>query len=88
MKPEGINFPVYRKYKNGRSYFKILNEQQFEELRIVGQRHLQNLVNAEHLPEKYFIQDLLHNFRDMAVEITAEEYERKKASGKTDPQSS
>ena len=75
-----MNFPVYRKYKNGRSYFRILNEKEFEEIRISGSRAYYSRVQAKQLPELNFIQDLLYNFREMAEPATAPEFERARLS--------
>lgn len=86
MKPEGMNFPVYRKYKNGRSYFKILNERQFEELRVVGQRYFLNQVKALHLPEIQFIHDLIYNYDVMAEEASAEEFAAMVVNAKSGPE--
>ena len=33
-----MKFPLYRKYSNNKSYFKVLNEIEFEELKFIGQK--------------------------------------------------
>ena len=72
---EDIEFPVYRKYKNGRNYFKIINARRFEELQLIGDKPLLRDVRATQLPEHNFIRDMVLNFSAMAEVITAEEYE-------------
>ena len=78
MNFEGINFPVYRKYKNNKSYFKIMNASEFEEIQVIGSRRVLRHTVAKLYPEKIFIQDLLLNYAEMADEISAEEYESMK----------
>jgi hypothetical protein len=72
---EDIKFPVYRKYKNGRSYFKIINPLLFEEIQIIGSKKAVRQTEVKQFPEKNFVHDLVYNYRQMAVEISAEEYE-------------
>ena len=74
MKPEGINFPLYRKYKNNKSYFKIINLQSFEEIQMIGEKKLIRQTEARLFPEKTFVMDLISNYSEMAVEISEEEY--------------
>ncbi|MBN8693478.1 MAG: hypothetical protein J0L69_09790 [Bacteroidetes bacterium] len=71
---EDINFPVYRKYKNGKSYFKIIARNEFEEIQVIGSKKIKNLIKAIQLPEMNHVFDLVYN-KDLALEITKEEYE-------------
>lgn len=71
---EDINFPVYRKYKNGKSYFKIISRNEFEEIQVIGSKKIKNLIKAIQLPEMNHVFDLVYN-KDLALEITKEEYE-------------
>ncbi|MBL7896109.1 MAG: hypothetical protein JNK50_12510 [Bacteroidia bacterium] len=71
---EDINFPVYRKYKNGKSYFKIISRNEFEEIQLIGSKKIKNLIKAIQLPEMNHVFDLVYN-KDLALEITKEEYE-------------
>ena len=75
MKSEDINFPVYRKYKNNKSYFKILDNRNFEELQIVGSNVMMNKIKAISFPEINFIHDLIFNYSKMADEISEEEFD-------------
>ena len=69
-----MNFPVYRKYKNGKSYFKIINPLLFEEIQVIGTKKVTKQTEAKLFPEKNFVNDLLFNFKEMANEISEEEY--------------
>lgn len=74
MNAEGINFPLYRKYKNNKSYFKIINSQLFEEIQIIGSKKAVRQTEAKLFPEKLFINDLIFNYHNMAYEISETEY--------------
>ncbi len=76
MDLKDINFPVYRKYKNNKSYFKIIQPDRFEEIQIIGSKKIVKQTEAKQYPEMVFIQDLVFNYTEMAVEITEEEYLR------------
>ncbi len=75
MNFEDINFPVYRKYKNSKSYFKIIHSKLFEEKQIIGSKIVIKQVSAVQFPEMNFIRDLVFNFSEMAVKISVVEYE-------------
>lgn len=74
MNIEDIQFPVYRKYKNNKSYFKIINPQHFEQVQIVGAKKFISQTEAKLFPEMSFVRDLLFNYEEMAVEIEEREY--------------
>ena len=71
---KNIQFPQYRRYKNGLSYFKILSAEEFEEIRIVGSQRVVNHIVAKQYPEKVFINDLLFKFEEFAEKITEKDY--------------
>ncbi|CAG0989196.1 MAG: hypothetical protein HND27_03030 [Bacteroidetes bacterium] len=58
------SFPQYRKYKNNKSYFKILSEQEFYEIQL--QRNQKNIyhVKVKILPDRNYLQDMLHNYTE------------------------
>ena len=71
-----INFPVYRKYKNNKSYFKIIQPNLFEEVQIVGTKKIKKITEAKQYPEMIFIRDLIFNYTEMAEEIDENEYNK------------
>lgn len=79
MKLEDIHFPVYRKYKNNKSYFKIIHSRLFEEVQIIGSKKIIRQTEARLFPEILFIQDLLLHYKDMADEISEADYLRMKS---------
>jgi hypothetical protein len=70
---EDIQFPVYRKYKNGKSYFKIISRNEFEEIQILGSKKIINTIKAVQLPEMNHVYDLVYN-KAIAQEISEKEY--------------
>lgn len=73
-KPESTNFPQYRKYKNGLSYFKILSLTEFEEIKMVGNKAILHKVLAKQYPEMVFINDLLFKYEEFAEPIREDVY--------------
>lgn len=69
-----IVFPVYRKYSNNKSYFKVLSEDSFEEIQILGKHYLLNVYRAKILPDRYLIKDMIDLFEGRWEEIQASEY--------------
>jgi hypothetical protein len=77
MSPEGTVFPLYRKYANGRNFFKIINPQAFEEVQMIGGRKVIKVIEARQYFEKHFIGQLVNG--TIGIAITKEEYETAKA---------
>ena len=73
-KPNQIIFPAYRKYKNNKHFFKIINENEFEEISFIGSKIIVTNHIAKILPDRNLIADLLNdsNFAELS---TQEEYE-------------
>ena len=69
-----IAFPVYRKYPHNRTYFKIYSETEFEEIQLIGKYYQIQLNKATILPDRNFIYDMLHDYQNNWIEISAEEY--------------
>ena len=74
MNLEDIHFPVYRKYKNNKSYFKIIHARLFEEIQIIGSKKIIKQTEARLFPEVLFVKDLVLNFTEMADKIEEAEY--------------
>ena len=69
-----MQFPQYRKYPNNASYFRIDDLESFEELKKVGENWLLERYTAKILPDRNFVQDLLHKCPDFAICIDEREY--------------
>ena len=68
-------FPLYRKYSNNKSYFKVLSEDTFEEIQILGKHYLLNHFKAKILPDRYLIKDMINLFEGRWEEIEEKEYD-------------
>ena len=71
---ENIQYPQYRKYKNGLSYFKILSPVLAQEIKIIGTKRSIFTIEAKQYPERVFVNDLLFNYTDFAIEISETEF--------------
>lgn len=69
-----IIFPTYRKYKNNKNFFKIISENEFEEITFVGSKIFVTQHLAKILPDRNLIADLLLD-RTFAELSSQEEYE-------------
>ncbi|MCB9195580.1 MAG: hypothetical protein H6600_01075 [Flavobacteriales bacterium] len=75
-----IEFPVYRKYTNSKTYFKVINEKCFEEFHFIGDRIFNHTINAIQYPEQLRILDMIECKDGIWIEIDEQEYEAKKSS--------
>lgn len=73
-KPESIKFPLYRKYKNNKNYFKVISMESFEEIQLIGSQKIKFQKQIQILPDRNFIYDLVYDYENFAVEISEEEY--------------
>lgn len=78
MRLEDNRFPVYRRYENGKNFFKIINAETFEEIQLIGSRKVIKTTHAKVFPERNFIRDLVEG--KTGVIISEEEYERMRSS--------
>ena len=71
---EDIQFPVYRKYKNNTSFFKVISRTNFEEIQLIGIKAKLNSITATQFPEMNHIFDLVYNYTNFGSEITENEW--------------
>ncbi len=71
-----MEFPIYRKYKNNKHFFKIMSMDEFEELSFIGKKLIITLHQATILPDRNFISDLLLDIGNTAEIATEDEYHR------------
>ena len=67
-------FPQYRKYLNNKGYFKIISENEWEEIQIIGKKGIISGFTAKIFPDKNFIYDLTYDYKNNWEEISEEEY--------------
>lgn len=71
-----MHFPVYRKYPNQKSFFKIVDDRHFVEVKVTGARIDVHHFEAKILPDRNFIQDMLSMHGGYWVESDETEFNR------------
>ncbi len=71
-----MNFPIYRKYDNDKSFFKITSSEHFLELKITGSQKEEFEFKVNIHPDRIFIQDMIAMENRHWVESSAEEFEQ------------
>lgn len=75
MLEEIVTYPQYRKYSNGKSYFKIISEMEFEEIQKIGDKITLHLFKANILPDRNYIYDLTFNYKYHYLKCDEDEFE-------------
>jgi hypothetical protein len=73
-------FPIYRKYTNSNTFFKIISENRFEEITFIGSKGFIFEIEAKQYPEYLRIQDMINCLNDSWEKIDEENYEQQKNS--------
>lgn len=68
-------FPVYLKYKNHKTWFRIINSGEFEELRVLGSFFNLRKYKVSTLPDRNFLADLLYDQENRTEIITSHEFD-------------
>lgn len=71
----GIVYPQYRRYHNGRSWFKISSPSEMEEVQQIGSRFVLHTLKATILPDRNHIYDLTFAYEPYAEVIAEDVYE-------------
>jgi hypothetical protein len=69
-----IDYPIFRKLNNNRSYYHIINARKFEEVQFIGSIKKQYLHEAKQYPEILFIQDLIKIAHEGILESNENEW--------------
>lgn len=70
-----MQFPQFRRYLNGRSYFRIDGPERILEIQIVGNYYIQHELIAKILPERVFIADLIEANPEIFEVISKEDFD-------------
>jgi len=70
-----MSYPQYRRYKNGKSYFRIVSPTEFEEIQALGQRWFFQKFTVKILPDRNFIQDMTFAYQEHWEVVSADEFE-------------
>jgi len=57
-----MEFPIYRRYKNEKSYFKVIDKQSFTEYKVAVSRLETHHFKANILPDRNYIHDMIFDF--------------------------
>ena len=72
-----LEFPLYRKYPNNRSYFKVFSAQEWVELRVEPGRNVVKYdFKATTLPDRNFLNDMMAAQKAHWVEISENEFNK------------
>lgn len=69
-----MEFPIYRKYFNGMSFYKIISLIEFEEKQMIGSKVHKHHVIASQFPEKLRIKDMIECKDKLWSAMTDTEY--------------
>jgi hypothetical protein len=72
-----MQFPQYRKYLNGQSYFKIISAEEMIEVKLIGRFYEIHELKVKILPDRNLLNDLLYNYSEFALVIDEKEFEEK-----------
>lgn len=75
-----MEFPIYRKYKNSNTFFKINDEKSFEEISFIGSKVFHLEIEAKQYPEFLRILDMIDCKDGIWVKISESEYHKQKNS--------
>ena len=75
MEDNNTTYPQYRKYKNNKSYFKVISSEIFEEIQVLGSKKTIHIFEAKILPDRNYISDLTFNYQNHWIICKESEYE-------------
>jgi hypothetical protein len=70
------SYPLYRKYADGNTFFKITSSSSFEELKLLGIYYSIHNYEAKILPDRNFLYDLISCGPEGIVEIQEIDYQK------------
>lgn len=74
MKLEELSYPIYRKRKNNKSFYKIISSNQFEEIQIMGTKINFYCVEVSKYPEKLLMFEIIALEGDLYEAANSEEW--------------
>ena len=67
-------FPQYRKYSNNKNYFKLINENEFIEISIIGSRIISHKHQVKIYPDRLLFNDLIE-YNNQIIINNAKEFD-------------
>jgi len=71
-----MEFPQYRRYTNGKSYFEISSAEEFTEYQVQFGTLIKSHFKANILPDRNYISDMLYDYHAHWEEIDRQEFQR------------
>lgn len=71
------SYPLYRKYADDNTFFKLTSGSTFEELKLLGVYYSLHSFEAKILPDRNFISDLINCGVKGILEISEKDYQNK-----------
>lgn len=71
-----IIYPQYRKYPNNKAYFKILSDKAWEEIQVIGEKHVLHSFEVKIMPDRNLLHDMTFDYEGNWVKIEEDEYDR------------
>lgn len=84
MKEANRKFPIFLKYPNDKSFFKICSAEEFEQIIYTGNIGEISRHKANNFANRLLISDMIENTGNYWVEILEDEYEWEKQKCKAD----
>ena len=75
MKLEELSYPIYRKRKNNRSFYKINSAYQFDEIQIMGTKYILYSFTISQYPEIVMLMEMIAMENDLYQELDKDEWE-------------
>lgn len=72
-------FPIFRKYLNERTFFKVLSMEAFVQVDIIGDGYMLHTFHAKVHPDRVLIMDMIEMANDAWQESSEEEFEKQLA---------
>ncbi|MES2627933.1 MAG: hypothetical protein V4616_03095 [Bacteroidota bacterium] len=70
-----MDFPVFRRYTNRQSYFRIDSPVVLHEIKLIGKFYQEFRLDAVQLPDRNFVSDLVHLAVEGAEALSQPEYD-------------
>lgn len=75
---ENISYPQYRKYQHGRTFFKIISAEEWEEIQVMGKMFSIHQFKVHIFPDRNYLYDLTFDYEKNWLKIEESEYEQVK----------
>ena len=70
-----MQFPIYRKYSNNKVFFKVISNEAFDEITLIGDKSVLQHIKAITYAEKLYIMDMIEMRENSWIESNQSEFE-------------